>query len=131
LSNVPLRFQTVQIGSPRKQSEGIRIGAVRFLPRGVPKSKYQERNLFDLWLPILAPSRELLRAFRDRKLSASKFFQRYRSEMSQTDPRQVIELLAALAHHTPLSVACYCDDESRCHRSVLGSLIRAAARGLK
>ena len=124
---MPLRFHTVQIGSPRRPGEGLRIGAVRFLPRGVPKSKYRERDLFDVWLPILAPSRELLKAFRDGKLSPAKFFQRYRSEMTQTDPRQVIELLAALAHQTPLSVACYCDDETRCHRSVLGSLIRDAA----
>lgn len=124
---MPLRFSTVQIGSPCKTGEGLRIGAVRFLPRGVPKSKYRERDLFDLWLPILAPSRELLKAFRDGKVSQVRFFQRYRNEMTQTDPRQVIELLAAMASTTPLSVACYCDDESRCHRSVLGALIREAA----
>lgn len=124
---MPLRFRTVQIGSPRKPGEGLRIGAVRFLPRGIPKLEYRERDLFDLWLPILAPSRELLKAFRDGSVSTARFFHRYRSEMTQTDPRQVIQLLAALAHHAPLSVACYCDDESRCHRSVLGLLIRKAA----
>jgi uncharacterized protein YeaO (DUF488 family) len=124
---MPLRLCTVQIGSPRKAGEGIRIGAVRYLPRGVPKSQYRERDLFDLWLPILAPSRELLKAFRDGSVSPAKFFLHYRKEMGQTDPRQVIELLAELARKTPLSVACYCDDESRCHRSVLGSLIREAA----
>jgi uncharacterized protein YeaO (DUF488 family) len=104
---VPLKFRTVQIGSPRQAGEGLRIGAVRFLPRGVPKSEYAERNLFDLWLPILAPSRELLKAFRDEDVSPAKFFQRYRSEMAETDARQVIQLLAALAHQTPLSVWCW------------------------
>lgn len=121
-----LHFSTVRIGSPRKSREGLRIGAVRFLPRGVPKSEYHQRDLFDLWLPLLSPSRELLTAFRDGKISPATFFQRYRREMSQPAPRQVIKLLASLAHRTPLSVACYCEDESRCHRSVLGKLIRQA-----
>jgi uncharacterized protein YeaO (DUF488 family) len=124
---VSLQFRTVQIGSPRPPDEGLRIGTVRFLPRGVRKADYGKRDLFDLWLPIPAPSRELLKAFRDEDVSPAKFFQRYRSEMAETDPRQVIQLLAALARQTPLSVACYCDDESRCHRSVLGTLIREAA----
>jgi uncharacterized protein YeaO (DUF488 family) len=124
---VPLQFCTVQIGSPRQPEEGLRIGTVRFLPRGVRKVDYGKRDLFDLWLPILAPSRELLKAFRDGDVSPAKFFQRYQSEMAETDPRQVIQLLAALAHQTSLSVACYCDDESRSHRSVLGTLIREAA----
>ena len=123
---MPLRFRTVQIGSPRKPGEGLRIGAVRFLPRGVPKSEYGERDQFDLWLPILAPSRTLLKAFRDGSVSPARFFQKYQREMTQTDPRQVIQLLATLVQQTPLSVACYCDDESRCHRSVLGKLIREA-----
>jgi uncharacterized protein YeaO (DUF488 family) len=102
--NVLLRFRTVQIGSPRKPGEGLRIGTVRFLPRGISKADYGDRDLFDLWLPILAPSRRLLMAFRD---GTTRFFQRYRSEMAETDPRQVIQLLAALAQQTLLSVACY------------------------
>jgi uncharacterized protein YeaO (DUF488 family) len=101
---------------------------VRFLPRGVRKAEYRERNMFDVWLPILSPSRELLRAFRDGKVSPARFFQRYEREMAEPAPRQVIELLAALARQTPLSVACYCEDELHCHRSVLGRLIRAAAK---
>src|SRR5579862_8847450 len=115
-SIITLRFRTVQIGSPRQLREGLRIGTVRFLPRGVRKEDYAKRDLFDLWLPILAPSRELLTEFRGEEVPPAKFFQRYRKEMTETDPRQVIELLAALARHTPLSVACYCDDESHCHR---------------
>jgi uncharacterized protein YeaO (DUF488 family) len=122
-----VQIRTVQLGSPRQAREGIRIGTVRFLPRGVPRSEYSKRDLFDVWLPILAPSRELLKAFLAGKLSPVKFFQRYRREMAAPDARQVIELLAMMARRTPLSVGCYCDDESRCHRSALGKLIREAA----
>lgn len=122
-----LHLRTVRIGSPRQPREGIRIGAVRFLPRGVPKAEYRERDLFDVWLPILAPSRELLKSFLGGKLSPARFFQRYKREMSRPDARQVIQLLALLAAQTPLSVACFCEEESRCHRRALGALIREAA----
>jgi uncharacterized protein YeaO (DUF488 family) len=123
-----LMFRTVRIGSPREPGEGLRIGAVRFLPRGVPKAEYAQRDLFDVWLPILSPSRELLAAFRDQKTSSAKFFKAYERQMHETDAKQVIEMLAALARDTPLSVACYCEDETHCHRSILGRLIRAAAK---
>ncbi|MBS0263519.1 MAG: DUF488 family protein [Planctomycetes bacterium] len=127
---MPLLFRTVQIGSPRTAGEGLRIGTVRFLPRGVPKTEYRQRDLFDLWLPILSPSRELLDEFRKGTLPQAKFFKRYEREMHETDARQTIELLAQLAYVTPLAVACYCADESQCHRSVLGRLIREAATAL-
>jgi uncharacterized protein YeaO (DUF488 family) len=99
---------------------------VRYLPRGVPKSKYAALNLFDVWLPILAPSRQLFAAYQSGELTPAEFFRKYRREMSKTDARQVIQLLAALARQTPLSVGCFCEDESRCHRSELGKLIREA-----
>lgn len=122
----PLQFRTVQLGSARQPNEGLRIGAVRFLPRGVPKVEYQARNLFDVWLPTLAPSRPLLRALKTQ-LQLPAFFSRYRNEMAETEPRQVIQLLAELARTAPISLGCYCEQEARCHRSVLGELIREAA----
>jgi uncharacterized protein YeaO (DUF488 family) len=125
-----LHLQVVRLGSARLPGEGVRIGAVRYLPRGVRRSEYAARNMFDVWLPTLAPSRELLKAFkgRGRGLSQSWFFRRYRAEMAKTEPKQVILLLSALARRTPISVGCYCEDEAQCHRSVLEELILAAAR---
>jgi uncharacterized protein YeaO (DUF488 family) len=123
----PLQFRTVQLGSPRQPGEGLRVGTVRFLPRGVRKSDYAKRDFFDVWLPILAPSRELLRSVRAGELRRGAFAQRYRTEMDATEPRQVIQLLVEMARQTPISVGCYCADEWRCHRRVLGELIRFAA----
>lgn len=122
-----LQFRSVQLGTPRDPEEGLRIGTVRFLPRGVRKQDYAKQDFFDVWLPTLAPSRELLSQVKHEELSLSRFFARYRSEMSETEPRQTIELLAEMAKRTPISVGCYCEDESQCHRSVLAELIRQAA----
>lgn len=119
-----LHVRTYRIGSPREKSEGLRIGAVRFLPRGVKKSDYSKYDYFDLWLPLVAPSRELLKSFTSGKISAAQFFRAYRTEMRLPAVRHLLELLAKVAQRTPILVGCYCEDETRCHRSVLIELIR-------
>ena len=121
------RLQSVQLGSPRRRGEGIRLGTVRYLPRGVKKQDYARLNHFDVWLPMLAPSRELLQQFRNEQLSAAAFLRKYRREMQGTETRQLVRFLGKLAETTPLSIGCYCEDETRCHRSALYQLIREAS----
>jgi uncharacterized protein YeaO (DUF488 family) len=119
----------VRLGSRRKTKEGLRLGTARRPPRGVPKSDYAMRNFYDVWLPNLAPSQKLLKtakAAHDKK-SWSLFAHKYRSEMNAPDTRKILDLLAALSHQTDFSVGCYCEDESRCHRSILRQLL--AERG--
>ena len=120
------RVHTARAGSPRQRGEGLRIGTVRFLPRGVSKKDYARKNYFDVWLPSLAPSRQLLSRFLKAGMPVATFFRQYRTEMEGTEPRQVIRLLAEIAKRTPISICCYCEDERRCHRSVLIELIRKA-----
>ena len=122
-----LHISTYQIGSPRRKGEGLRIGTTRLLPRGVPKREYAKRDLFDVWLPLVAPSRELLKSYTTGRKSAAQFFRTYKTEMKEPAARHTIELLAAIARQTPIAIGCYCHDESHCHRKVLIELIRAAA----
>lgn len=120
-----MSIRIVRLGSPRTQGEGIRIGTVRRPPRGVPKSEYANRNFYDVWLPILSPSEELLKeakALRD-DVSWSRFAKKFQAEMTKTDPSRVLDLLAALSHETNMAIGCYCEDESRCHRSILKDLL--------
>ena len=124
-----MAVRIVQLGSPRASDEGLRIGTVRRPPRGVPKSEFASRNYYDVWLPNLAPSEELLRAAQSAKDEKAwrSFIKRYRSEMNRTENSRVLDLLAALSHQTNFSVGCYCNDEQHCHRSVLRQLL--AERG--
>jgi len=121
-----MAIRAVQLGSPRKPGEGLRLGTVRRPPRGVPRTAFASRNFYDVWLPELAPSDALvavgLEARDDRAWQA--FVRRYRSEMKRPPAARLLGLLAALSHHTALSVGCYCKDEARCHRSVLKELLR-------
>ena len=120
-----MAIRVVQFGSPRTPGEGLRLGTVRRPPRGVPKAEYASRNFYDLWLPDLAPSEALvkvaLQAGEERAWQA--FARRYRAEMRSPPATRLLDLLAALSHHTAFSVGCYCQDEERCHRSVLKALL--------
>jgi uncharacterized protein YeaO (DUF488 family) len=120
-----MAIRIVQLGSPRIKDEGLRIGTVRHPPRGVPKSEFASRNYYDVWLPNLAPSEELLKVAQSAKDEKAwrSFIKRFRSEMSRAENSRVLDLLASLSHQTNFSVGCYCKDEEHCHRSVLRQLL--------
>jgi uncharacterized protein YeaO (DUF488 family) len=123
-----LKLRTYRYGSPRKRGEGLRIGVTRYLPRGVAKKDYAKGDYLDTWLPVVAPSKELLKWYKEKERTPEEWAKRYAKEMAETDPRQVIKLLAELAKTTPIAIGCYCEDESRCHRSLLYELIQKAAQ---
>jgi uncharacterized protein YeaO (DUF488 family) len=124
--------RVVRLGTPRLAGEGLRLGTVRRLPRGVKKADYAKRDYFDLWFPEIAPSQALLGFATAKPLEAGRwktFEKRYRSEMAKPAPQRLLELLARLSHHADFSVGCYCEDEARCHRSILRKLL--AGRGAR
>lgn len=124
-----MALRIIRLGSPRAADEGLRIGAVRRPPRGVPKAEYASRDLYDLWFPNLAPGEALLKErFPIADAQAWKLFRRaFLREMKALDRQHDLALLAALSRQTNFSVGCYCADETRCHRSLLRELL--AARG--
>jgi len=120
-----MAIAVVRLGSPRVPGEGLRLGTVRRPPRGVPKTEYASRDFYDVWLPELAPSEELLKsALRAREgREWQTFVKRYRAEMKRPPAARLVGLLAALSQHADFSVGCYCPDEARCHRSILKVLL--------
>lgn len=122
-----MSVKVVRLGSPRESGEGVRIGTVRRPPRGVPKAKFSEENWYDVWFPNLAPSVETMKLGLGAKTDAewSAFTRKYKAEMARPGAKHDIELLAALSQTTNFSVGCYCEDESRCHRSLLKELLEA------
>ena len=145
-----MSLRIVQLGSARHQDEGLRLGTVRRPPRGVRKTQYAKENWYDVWLPNLSPSEELLRkklvrqaenksrqvgmkfeasvelsqahsaAGLVRSTSGWRAFERcFRAELRQPDKSHLLDTLAALSHVTNFSIGCYCNDEQRCHRSIL------------
>jgi uncharacterized protein YeaO (DUF488 family) len=124
-----MTVRIVRLGTARAKDEGLRIGTVRRPPRGVRKDAFASQDWYDVWYPNLAPSPKLVKealAAKDDKAWAA-FARKYRAEMKATDASRTLDLLAALSRGANFSVGCYCENEARCHRSVLRALL--AERG--
>ena len=123
-----LKLSAYRIGDKAPKG-ALRLGTVRHLPRGV---KREERGkYFDVWLPLLAPSRELLRWWLGGVMSKARFkifTRRYRREMDSSEARGTIALVAAMARRMPVALGCYCD-RPQCHRVLLETLVRQTGAG--
>jgi uncharacterized protein YeaO (DUF488 family) len=120
-----MSIRIVRLGTERFKAEGLRIGTVRRPPRGIPKREYAAQNWYDVWLPNVAPTPELMKL--GRSAGSEKewlvFARKYRAEMAKPENSRILDLLAALSHHADFSVGCYCENEARCHRSILRDLL--------
>ena len=120
-------ISTYRYGSPRHENEGLRLGVARHVPRGIRRTDWQSRGYFDQWVPLLAPSSDLVAKYQQKKVSFLTFARLYENQMKTRESRQVIDLLATIAVFLPISLGCYCEDEDLCHRSVLRKMILKAA----
>jgi uncharacterized protein YeaO (DUF488 family) len=120
-----MTVRIVRLGTPRAADEGTRLGTVRRPPRGVPKQDFARRDYYDVWFPVLAPSADLMKSAQDAETDRhwAAFFRKFRSEMNAPAAAQSLDVLAALSKHANFSLGCYCEDESRCHRSQLRALL--------
>lgn len=120
-----MSIRIVRLGTPRLPGEGTRIGTVRRPPRGVPKKLFSKQNWYDIWFPNLAPSLENMKLALAAKSTRdwAVFIRKYKAEMAEPERKHDIDLLAKLSHTTDFSIGCYCEDESRCHRSILKELL--------
>lgn len=109
---------------------GLRVSVARHAPRGVSKERLSRDGYYDVAIPLLAPSVDLVRAYRCGELTFTRFSRAYRKEMKNPASRQAMRLLAAVAQTQRVNLGCFCVDEACCHRSVLRDLINAEAANL-
>jgi uncharacterized protein YeaO (DUF488 family) len=126
-----MSVRIVRLGTPRAKDEGTRLGTVRRPPRGVPKKDFARLDWYDVWYPVLAPSVTTMKLglSADSEKQWKSFARKYRAEMAAPAASQSLDVLAALSHHANFSVGCYCEDASRCHRTLLCELL--VERGAK
>ena len=117
--------RVVRLGTQRLKDEGTRIGTVRRPPRGVPKTAFAAQSGDDVCFPSLAPSVETMKSGQAAATPGQwlAFLKKYRAEMASPENSRTLDVLATLSHHANFSVGCYCEDESRCHRSILRALL--------
>jgi uncharacterized protein YeaO (DUF488 family) len=95
----------------------------------VRKEDYAKRDYYDVWVPELAPSGDLVswalsEPYTDKRWA--RYEKAYRGQMRKPPASRLIALLAALSHQTDFSIGCYCEDPVRCHRSILHDLLSEA-----
>jgi uncharacterized protein YeaO (DUF488 family) len=120
-------LKTRSVNSPATRADGLRILATRFRGRGLPASKY------DVWMPALGPSEQLLKAALAGDIDWKTFAKRYREELYLDGPiddrsetiknhgqKSTLRLLKALSEKQNVTVMCHCDkDATKCHRFLL------------
>jgi uncharacterized protein YeaO (DUF488 family) len=124
-----MSIRVVRLGAPRLPGEGTRLGTVRRPPRGVRKEEYAARDYFDVWLPELAPSGDLVSWALSEPFTPkrwARYEKAYKSQMRKPAAQRLISLLAVLSQQTDFSIGCYCQDETKCHRSILRELLEGA-----
>lgn len=131
---MPIRI--VRLGTPRTSGEGLRIGTVRRPPRGVPKAEFASRDFYDVWYPELSPEPETMQIAQQshhqqdqgRAAEADKLWKQFdklfRRQLAEAPASRTLDVLAALSRHAAFSLGCYCENEARCHRSILRSLLQ-------
>ena len=121
-------------GQPDTKKDGLRILATRFRGRGMATNRY------DVWMPSLGPSEQILRDVLSDKISWATFVREYRREMLMDGPidarsrtiknhgqKFTLRLLKRLAEKGRVTVMCHCaEDEPHCHRHELKKLITRA-----
>jgi uncharacterized protein YeaO (DUF488 family) len=115
----------VRLGTPRNAGEGLRLGTVRRRPRGVPKPDFARLDHYDVCFPNLSPSSGLVHevfAGADEKAWVA-FSRKFRREMSAPERSRELDELAALFPSDKSVPGCYCENEQRCHRSLLRKLL--------
>jgi uncharacterized protein YeaO (DUF488 family) len=115
---MPVRSKSIY--EPEAPDDGARFLTTNYWPRGVSKERA------GTYLRVLAPSRPLLRAFKDGEIDWPAYEVRYLDEMRSDAAQEQIAELAHRAASDVVTVMCVCKDEARCHRRLLRGLIEAA-----
>jgi uncharacterized protein YeaO (DUF488 family) len=127
-------IKTRSVQSEIQKSDGLRILATRFRGRGMPASKY------DVWMPALGPSEQLLKAVMGGAIDWKTFTKRYHDELYLDGPiddrsetiknhgqKSTLRLLKALGQKQNVTLLCHCVEDAReCHRFLLAKEIAKA-----
>lgn len=105
------------IYEPKSNYDGFRVLITQYYPRGVKKEH------FDEWKRELAPSRELLKSYKNEEITWKKFEEEFLKQMNNPISLETIQKLARKAKNDSVTILCYCNKDSNCHRHLIHDLI--------
>ena len=124
-------LKTRSVHSPAAEHDGLRILAARFRGRGLSS------NLYDVWMPSLGPSEQLLKAVLADEITWAAFTRDFKKELfldgaidsrnrtiKNHGQKSTLRLIKALAREGHVTLMCHCDENAKqCHRHILRKLI--------
>jgi len=124
-------LKTKSVYSPVAENDGLRILATRFRGRGMSST------LYDVWMPALGPSEQLLKAVQSEKIAWAAFTRDFKKELFLDGPidsrnktiknhgqKSTLRLIKALAREGNVTLMCHCDEDAKqCHRHILREVI--------
>ena len=124
-------LKTKSVYSTVTENDGLRILATRFRGRGMAT------NLYDVWMPSLGPSEQLLKAVQAGKVTWAAFARDFKKELFLDAPidsrnrtiknhgqKSTLRLIKAMAREGNVTLMCHCDEDAKqCHRYILRELI--------
>ena len=119
---MPVR--TKRWNDPREPDDGLRVLVCRYRPRALPKKD----ETWDVWWKELGPSKELHADFYEKRggppLPFEEYRARYLKEMEDAWWR-IADLVRRHRAGESITLLCSsaCADASRCHRSLLATVI--------
>ena len=103
-------IKTKSIYDPKERKDGKRILITRHYPRFNKKLEYDE------WNRNLAPSKELLKSYQDKKITWSQFHLAFLKELSSDEAKRELDKLSELARKRSVTLLCYEREGEKCHR---------------
>lgn len=104
------------IYDPVEENDGFRVLVTRLWPRGIRK------ELVDLWIKDLGPSKELLRSYKDGKMDWEDFRDRYLDEYKKEGKGKLVKELKERIKESgkkTTTIMCTCRDENHCHSGIV------------
>lgn len=114
------RVRTKRVYEPAERGDGTRVLIMRLWPRGVRKGQV------DRWLRELGPVPELMRGFLAGRIPWATYRRRYLAGLRRPVARAQLAEVRRLARRRPVTILCWCHDETRCHRSLLRARLARA-----
>jgi uncharacterized protein YeaO (DUF488 family) len=104
-------IKTKSIYDKIEEADGKRILITRYYPRGIRKDN------FDFWYRDLAPSRELLKSFKQGTISREVFFQFFCRDLRSNEKRlELCKQLAIESLNKNITLLCFEREDIFCHR---------------
>lgn len=107
-------IKTKSVQAKPEPKDGVRICIMR---------RIKPEFVFDIWMPPLSPSTELLKEYHDKKITWEQYETRFSKEVIDRE-KIFLNMLLAMASVSPLTLLCWEETPEMCHRRLVAQSLQ-------